>query len=204
LAASGGYYIACGADTIVADPTTLTGSIGVFGIIPNIQKLLNEKIGITVDRVTTNRYSDIGSMTRKMKSEEHAHILKSIEEIYATFIKHVADGRGLSLEQVDAIGQGRIWSGVNALEIGLVDTLGGLETAIEIAAKKAKLDRYRIESFPKKKEPFEAFIELMGQDTKHKMIQKELGNLGPIYNTYKYLMELEGIQARLPFEMIID
>lgn len=204
LAASGGYYIACGADTIVADPTTLTGSIGVFGIIPNIQKLLNEKIGITVDRVTTNKYSDIGSMTRKMKTEEHAHILKSIEEIYATFIKHVADGRGLSLEQVDAIGQGRIWSGINALEIGLVDTLGGLETAIEIAAKKAKLDRYRIESFPKKKEPFEAFIELMGQDTKHKMIQKELGNFGPIYNTYKYLMELEGIQARLPFEMIID
>jgi protease IV len=204
LAASGGYYIACGADTIVADPTTLTGSIGVFGIIPNIQKLLNEKIGITVDRVTTNKYSDIGSMTRKMKSEEHAHILKSIEEIYSTFIKHVADGRGLSLEQVDAIGQGRIWSGINALEIGLVDTLGGLETAIEIAAKKAKLNRYRIESFPKKKEPFEAFIELMGQDTKHKMIQKELGNFGPIYNTYKYLMELEGIQARLPFEMIID
>lgn len=204
LAASGGYYIACGADTIVADPTTLTGSIGVFGIIPNIQKLLNEKIGITVDRVTTNKYSDIGSMTRKMKSEEHAHILKSIEEIYSTFIKHVADGRGLSLEQVDAIGQGRIWSGINALEIGLVDTLGGLETAIEIAVKKAKLDRYRIESFPKKKEPFEAFIELMGQDTKHKMIQKELGNFGPIYNTYKYLMELEGIQARLPFEMIID
>ena len=204
LAASGGYYIACGADTIVADPTTLTGSIGVFGIIPNIEKLLNEKIGITVDRVNTNKYSDIGSMTRKMKSEEHAHILKSIEEVYATFIQHVANGRGMRIEEVDAIGQGRVWSGINALEIGLVDTLGGLEVAIDIAVQKARLERYRIESFPKKKEPFDAFLEMMGQDTKQKLVQKELGNLGTLYNTYKYLLGLEGIQARLPFEMIID
>lgn len=204
LAASGGYYISCGADTIVADPTTLTGSIGVFGLMFNVEKLMNEKIGITVDRVNTNKYSDIGSMTRKMKTEEQSFIQKSIEEVYATFIKHVSDGRGISIEKVDEIGQGRIWSGVNALEIGLIDTLGGIDLAIEIAAKKAKLDKYRIESFPKKKETYEAILEMMGEEVKYQMIGKELGKVEPYYNTLKNIANLKGVQARIPFEIIIE
>jgi len=204
MAASGGYYISCAADTIVADPTTLTGSIGVFGLLFNVEKLLNEKIGITVDRVTTNKYSDLGSPLRKMKPEEQAFIQKSVEEIYATFIKHVADGRGLTVEKVDEIGQGRIWSGLNALELGLVDTLGGVDLAIEIAAKKAKLDRYRIESFPKKKETIDAIMEILGEDVKQTMIGKELENLEPYYKAYFEMSKMKGIQARIPFSLEIN
>jgi protease-4 len=199
LAASGGYYISCGADKIVADPTTLTGSIGVFGLLFNTEKLLSEKIGISVDRVTTNKYSDIGSVTRKMKPEEEVFIQKSIEEIYGTFIKHVSDGRGINIEKVDSIGQGRIWSGVNALELGLVDTLGGIDVAINIAANKAKLVNYRIESFPKKKEAFEALLEKFGEDIKYNMIGSEIEKLEPYYKVFATMANQKGIQARLPF-----
>lgn len=204
LAASGGYYIACGADSIIADPTTLTGSIGVFGLLFNVEKLLSEKIGITFDRVNTNKYSDLGSMTRKMKTEEQAFIQKSVEDVYATFIKHVADGRGMTVEKVDEIGQGRIWSGINAIEIGLVDKLGGLDMAIEIAAEKAKLERYRLDNYPKKKEPMEALLEKLGQDVKYQLIEKELGTFGPYYKSLKNLAAQKGIQARIPFEFILD
>ncbi len=204
LAASGGYYIACCADSIIADPTTLTGSIGVFGLLFNVEKLLSEKIGITFDRVNTNKYSDLGSMTRKMKTEEQAFIQKSVEDVYATFIKHVADGRGMTVEKVDEIGQGRIWSGINAIEIGLVDKLGGLDMAIEIAAEKAKLERYRLDNYPKKKEPMEALLEKLGQDVKYQLIEKELGTFGPYYKSLKNLAAQKGIQARIPFEFILD
>jgi protease IV len=204
LAASGGYYISCNADTIVAEPTTLTGSIGVFGLLFNIKKMLNEKIGITVDGVNTNKHSDLGSLTRKMKPEEQAFILKSVEDIYATFIGRVADGRGLTTEQVDNIGQGRVWSGVNAKEIGLVDILGGLDDAIEIARQKAKLDKYRIESFPKKKEPYEALLEMLGEEVRYKLIGEELKNFAPYYKMLNTIREMEGVQARLPFQLIIE
>jgi protease IV len=204
LAASGGYYISCAADTIVAEPTTLTGSIGVFGLLFNIEKLLNDKIGITVDRVNTNKYSDLGSAMRKMKPEEQAFIQKSVEDIYATFIKHVADGRGLTVGKVDDIGQGRIWSGINALEIGLVDTLGGLNLAIEIAAKKAKLDKYRLENFPKKKETIDAIMELFGEDSKTKALGSELQDFEPYYKAFINIKKMKGIQARIPFEIILN
>jgi len=204
MAASGGYYISCGADTIVADPTTLTGSIGVFGLNFNIEKLLNEKIGITVDRVNTNKYSDLGSQTRKMKPEEQAFIQKSIEEIYSVFLKHVADGRGMSVEQVDEMGQGRIWSGINAYKLGLVDTLGGLNLAIEIAAKKAKLDKYRIESFPRKKETVDALMEILGEEIKQDNIDAKLEKLGPYYKAFLNISKLKGTQVRMPFEIEIN
>jgi protease-4 len=169
-----------------------------------VEKLLSEKIGITFDRVNTNKYSDLGSMTRKMKTEEQAFIQKSVEDVYATFIKHVADGRGMTVEKVDEIGQGRIWSGINAIEIGLVDKLGGLDMAIEIAAEKAKLERYRLDNYPKKKEPMEALLEKLGQDVKYQLIEKELGTFGPYYKSLKNLAAQKGIQARIPFEFILD
>lgn len=203
-AASGGYYIACAADTIVASSNTLTGSIGVFGVLFNIQKLLNDKIGLTFDRVNTNKHSDIGSMTRKMEKEEEAYILNSIEAVYATFTQHVAEGRGLTVEKVDEIGQGRIWSGINAKELGLVDVIGGLEDAIDIAADKAKMERYRVVNYPKKKDPFDAFLEKFGGSIKADALEQELGDLKPYYQMLKNISEQKGIQARLPLELIIN
>jgi len=203
-AASGGYYIACVADTIIASPNTLTGSIGVFGLLFNFQKLLNDKIGITIDRVNTNKYSDIGSPTRKMEKEEEAFIQSSIEDVYSTFTNRVADGRGITPEAVDSIGQGRIWSGIGALKIGLIDMLGGLDEAIEIAAQKANLKRYRIVDYPQSKDPLETFVEMMEGNISSVFINRELSELEPYLKVFKNLSNQKGIQARLPFEIIYN
>jgi len=203
-AASGGYYIACAADSIIADPNTLTGSIGVFGVLFNIQKLLNDKIGITVDRVNTNKFSDIGTVTRKMEKEEESYIQGSIEDIYSTFIKHVADGRGMTVEAIDSIGQGRIWSGINALKLGLVDKLGGLEDAIEIAAKKANLENYRIVNYPQPKDPFDTFIEIMDGNVRLHVFEQEMNDFEPYFEMFKNLSKQKGVQARLPFNIIYN
>ncbi len=204
LAASGGYYIACAADTILANPNTLTGSIGVFGLLFNIEELMNKKIGITFDKVNTNRFSDIGSATKVMHVEERAFIQNSVEEVYATFIQHVADGRGMTTEQVDSIGQGRVWSGANAIEIGLVDKLGGLEDAISIAAEKAELDYYRVVSLPKQKEPFEKIIEELGGKVKISLFNDDLNEFSQVYKYYESLSNMKGIQVRIPFEIEIN
>ena len=203
-AASGGYYIACAADTILANANTLTGSIGVFGLLFNIEKLMNDKIGITIDRVNTNEYSDIGSATRKMQTYEETYILNSIEDVYSTFTEHVAEGRGMTVEEVDAIGQGRIWSGIKAKELGLVDVLGGLEDAIAIAAEKAKLERYRVVNYPKKKDPFQAFMEKLGGNIKSKAIENELGEFAPYYRMLKKITNQKGVHARIPMEIYIN
>ncbi len=203
-AASGGYYIACVADTIIASPNTLTGSIGVFGLLFNFQKLLNDKIGITIDRVNTNKYSDIGSPTRKMEKEEEAFIQSSIEDVYSTFTNRVANGRGITPEAVDSIGQGRIWSGIGALKIGLIDMLGGLDEAIEIAAQKANLKRYRIVDYPQSKDPLETFVEMMEGNISSVFINRELSELEPYLKVFKNLSNQKGIQARLPFEIIYN
>ncbi len=204
LAASGGYYIACAADTIVAQANTLTGSIGVFGLLFNMEKLMNEKIGITFDGVNTNLHSDIGSPYRTMGEEERAFIQNSIEDIYATFISHVAEGRGMSTAEVDSIGQGRVWSGANALEIGLVDVLGGLDKAVEIAAEKAGLEKYRIKPLPAQKEPFEEFMdELMGDAAQATFLGNQNKEFTLMYDYFQTLSNLKGIQARLPFEIYI-
>ncbi|MFN8256716.1 MAG: signal peptide peptidase SppA [Bacteroidales bacterium] len=203
-AASGGYYIACAADTIVADPTTLTGSIGVFGLLFNFQKLLNEKIGITFDRVNTNKYSDIGSSTRKMEKDEEMYIQGGIEEVYTTFINHVAEGRGLRVQTVDSIGQGRIWSGTDAIKIGLVDTLGGLQDAVNIAARKAKLKKFRTINYPQAKDPLESIIEMLEEGVSSDILKNDLGTLEPYIQTLKKLSNQKGIQARLPFEIFYN
>lgn len=199
LAASGGYYIACAADTILANPTTLTGSIGVFGVIPDFQKFFNNKLGITFDHVKTNANSDYISVTRPMTSYEEKVLTNSIERIYSTFITHVSEGRSISVAEVDSIGQGRVWSGVDGLRINLVDQTGGIKEAIKIAASMAKLDDYRIVSLPEQKDPFTQLMDdLTGNPTDAKM-QKELGPLYPYYKEMMSLSRMQGVQTRLPF-----
>lgn len=204
MAASGGYYISCGADSIFANPTTLTGSIGVFGIIPNMKGLLNEKLGLTFDNVKTNENAGYISVNRPMTPYERKVMKNNIENIYTAFTEKVAKGRNMSVDQVDEIGQGRVWSGVNAKENGLVDQYGGLMDAIKAAAQKAGIeDDYRLIKYPEKKEPLQAFIDELTGREKTVAVKEELG---PFYSYYKYLKNIynmEGPQTRLPYEVRI-
>lgn len=201
VAASGGYYIAASADAIVANPTTITGSIGVLGMIPNVKEGMNKKLGINIDVVNTNKYADILSVYRPMTAEEKAYMLQGIEDIYSVFIGHVANGRGMTTQQVDDIGQGRVWSGINAMQIKLIDEFGGLERAIELAAEKAGLENYRITELPKQKDPFEIIMECFSGSVKAQLFKDELGMS---YKYYDYLLKLagtRGIIARIPYEI---
>jgi protease-4 len=202
VAASGGYYISCAADTIVASPNTITGSIGVFGLLFNTQKFLKDKLGVTVDGVGTNRYSDFPSITRPLLPAEKEVIQQEIENVYTVFLTHVSEGRRLSIEKVDEIGQGRVWSGVNAREIGLIDEFGGLQAAIDIAVKKAKLDKYRVIDLPKQKNPLQEIIDELTGDSESSIISKELGDSYLYYLQLKECLNMKGIQARMPY--IID
>lgn len=160
LAASGGYYISCGADKIYAEPTTITGSIGVFGILPHTERFFKENTGITFDRVKTNRFSDIGSTSRKMDDAEYKIIQKGVDEIYDTFTGRVSKGRNLEQQLVkDSIGEGRVWMGTDALALGLVDELGSLDLAIAEAAKRAKVKKFIVHSIPENVDPFQEFFE---------------------------------------------
>ena len=199
FAASGGYYIACAADSIVANPTTLTGSIGVFGMIPNLQRFYKNKLGITMDTVKTNKYADIG-INRPLTSFEKNKIQKNIEHVYNTFITRVADGRKLSKTAVDAIGQGRVWSGYDAKNIGLVDTYGGIEKAISIAVELANITEYRIISLPKKKDPFTELAMTLGKEGSiSEILMKKIGIQTKLTKPIENLLEQDIIQARIPF-----
>ncbi len=197
VAASGGYYIACRADTIVAEPNTITGSIGVFGLLFNAKDLL-KNVGITINTVNTNTYSDMGNPGRKMSDYEHQKIKQSIEEIYSTFITHVGEGRHISTDSVDAIGQGRVWSGEDALNIGLVDILGGLNTAVDIAVEKAGLTSYGIKYYPEK-DKFSVILETILSDTKSSLIKSELGETYSYYENLQKVKNISGIQTRIPY-----
>jgi protease-4 len=204
VAASGGYYIAAAADTIMADRTTITGSIGIFAVIPNAQELLNDKLGITQDVVNTNEHADILSLTRKLTSFEQAMLQKYIEDGYDTFVGRVADGRGLSKEQVDAIGQGRVWAAENAMGNGLIDLYGGVNDAVKLAAEKAGLDRYRTVQLPKIKDPFEEWLKEFSGNARMWVMKSELGRNYGIYQELKELTQNKGILARLPYTIQID
>lgn len=206
VAASGGYYIACGANKIYAQPNTLTGSIGVFGVIPNLQKFFKNKLGITFDVVKTNKYSDYITTMRGLQPYETQVLTNQIENIYKVFVGHVAEGRKMKPEEVDSIGQGRVWSGLDAKRIGLVDEIGGLQNAIESAAKLAGLVDYKIEKYPKFKNSISEIInELMDESSETKL----KATLGENYEYYEYLQNLQsfqkqkGVQARMPFDVII-
>jgi len=203
VAASGGYYIAASADVIIANPTTITGSIGVFGMYPNFKEGMNKKLGINVDVVKTNKHSDFGSPFRPLTAEEKAVAQLGVEDIYKVFIGHVANGRGMTTEQVDDIGEGRVWSGINAIEINLIDEFGGLERAIEIAAEKASLEKYRITELPKQKDPFESMIKELTGSARAALLRDELGMA---YKQYQQMMEIatsRGVLARMPYDVEI-
>lgn len=204
VAASGGYYISCLADTILASPNTITGSIGVFGLLFNISNFLDQHLGITVDRVLSNDHADFGSTTRKMTDLEKAVIQQSVDEIYGTFTSYVAQGRNMSVEDVDAIGQGRVWSGNNAMEIGLIDRFGGLEKAIEVAASMAELDFYRVVELPKQKDPFEQIMEQFTMQAKTFVMKQELGEEYQYIKAAKEAIEQRGILTRMPFDVQIN
>lgn len=204
LAASGGYYIACAADTIVADATTLTGSIGVFGLVPNINELFEDKLGINTEVVKTNKLSDMPMLYRAMSTNEKALMQNMVENVYSTFVNHVAEGRGLSYEQVDEIGQGRIWTGANAKEIGLVDVLGDLNDAIKIAEELSGLEHYRLVKLPKMKDPFEELMGSFSSQMKMKVLTRELGSAARYYQTLQQLSNTSGILARLPQDINVE
>ena len=197
-AASGGYYIACNSHKIFANHSTITGSIGVFGVVPNNQRFLNQKLGVYIDTVNTHKHSDIANGYRKLSESEISVIQNSVEDIYNTFITHVSEGRGIDLAQVDKIGQGRVWSGKDALSIGLIDEIGGLEDAIVSAAELAELDDYRIITMPKKTDVFEELVESFS--AKEGVVLPDfLGISEKTINQLEFLNTKETIQARIPF-----
>ncbi|HQL69407.1 MAG TPA: signal peptide peptidase SppA, partial [Bacteroidales bacterium] len=204
LAASGGYYISCKASYIFAQPNTLTGSIGVFGLIPNLGKMLNEKIGLSFDGVGTNAHSDWGNTTRAVDPMEGRRIQKQIENFYEVFIGHVAQGRGMTKAEVDSIGQGRVWSGANALNIGLVDEIGGLDKAVKKAVELAKLEDYRIKELPEQKDFFETmmtdFLNQMNMD----FIKTQLGEEYRYLEIITFVKNASGVQARLPYDIVVN
>jgi len=199
VAASGGYYISCAADTIVAQPNTVTGSIGVFGLIFNAQKLFNNKLGITFDTYKTGPFADMGDMTRPVTDTEKMVYQNAVERIYDVFTKRVATGRNLSQADVDSIGQGRVWSGTDAHKLGLVDVMGGLNDAIDIAAKMSNLDNYRIYELPEEKDAFVQIMEELSGEAESRMIRYKLGDYFTYYQAYESLKTFSGLQARMIF-----
>ena len=204
VAASGGYYIACASDKIYASPNTITGSIGVFGIMPNIEELMTDKIGITFDNVKTNKFADLGSVNRPLTQEEYDIIQKGVVDVYNTFTSKVAEGRDMSQENVDDIGQGRVWSGTNAMDINLIDEYGGLEAAVAGAAELAELEDYRIYELPEQKDPFQELLEQLEEDMQTSWIKYQLGDQYKYYKTIQDIKHLKGVQARMPFQFVID
>lgn len=198
-AASGGYYLACPADAIFAQPNTLTGSIGVFGMLPQAGKLLNEKLGITTERVMTNRYADAPSLFRSMDSYEKELMQANVDKTYREFISRVSEGRNISIEEADRIGQGHVYFGSDALDKKLVDYIGGLQDAIDHAAVLAKAESYRIVELPEIEDTYTRLMKSLGGEIRAKIIENQLGPAAGFYNDIKEISGLEGIQARMPF-----
>ena len=205
LAASAGYEISCFGTKIVAHPTTLTGSIGVFATIPEVGNLLHQKLGITTDTVKTNRNSTGMSLFRPLSNDARTMLQKNVEDFYITFTQRVADGRGLTREYVDSIARGRVWTGAQAKELGLVDTLGGLTLALHIAAEEAEVDydKCKVKVFPSEKGLWELMMQKMNEDEEEK-INARLNSLIPFYSELESWSKMEPLQARLPFSIIIN
>ncbi|GAF03428.1 signal peptide peptidase SppA [Saccharicrinis fermentans] len=203
LAASGGYYIACVADTIVANPATLTGSIGVFGMMANVKPVAN-RWGFTFDGVKTNKYADVPSLTRPFTNDEKALFQGYVDRFYDVFKGRCADGRNTTKEAIDEIGQGRVWSGENAMDRNLVDVLGGLQTAIRIAKEKAGLESARIKEMPEMLSPIEEILKDMKSEAKAFMTESLLGVDYQKVQQLNSIKELHPIQARLPYELELN
>lgn len=202
-AASGGYYISCIADTIVAEPTTLTGSIGIFGMIPNV-KGLTDKVGLTFDVVKTNKFSDFGNIMRPFNDDEKVLLQMMITQGYDTFVSRCAEGRHMTKEAIEKIAEGRVWTGETAKKLGLVDELGGIDKALDFAVKKANLKGYTVVAYPEKKDIF-ANIMNMGTTNyvESQLLKSKLGNYYKDFSLLKNIEERAMIQARVPFELNI-
>jgi protease-4 len=205
VAASGGYYLAMACDTIVAHPNTITGSIGVFGMFANLAPFLNNKLGITVDRVKTGPYADMPSVTRQLTDVEKKIVQDQVERIYKDFTTKAAQGRGMTVEALRKVASGRVWSGSEAKERGLVDVFGNLEDAIKIAASHAKLkDKYQLKHLPVQKTFFDEIMTGMESRVRTHFLKSELGETYPYYEKMKQLRQFEGIQARMPYDFLIQ
>lgn len=198
-AASGGYYISASGTKIFASPTTITGSIGVFGLVPNAGKLMNQKLGITTETVNTNKNSDFPSVYRPMNVYEKEVMRLGIEKIYSDFIGKVSVGRKMTVAAVDSIGQGRVWSGTDAIKIGLVDETGGLRSSIDEAAKLAGIETYSIRELPVAVDPFTKILSQLSGDIKMRILKNELGEYKKFFDEIQEIKDLSGIQARLPY-----
>ena len=205
MAASGGYYISAPADAIVSNKMTLTGSIGVFGMIMNPNDLLTKKVGVTFDSVSTNTHSTLGSFGHNMDAVERAVLMKGVDKVYTRFTSLVAEGRNLPIEKVLDIAAGRVWTGVQAQEIGLVDALGGLNNAIALAAEKADLENYRIHEVTSVEDPFTALLSQFGAKVKASILSSEMGSEAYLqYNKVKNVISQNGIMAMMPYEISFE
>ena len=198
-AASGGYYISAPGTKIYADPMTISGSIGVFGMIPDIGKLLDEKLGLKTEIVNTNKNSDFPSIIRPMNPYEKELMQSSVEKIYSDFVSRVASGRKMSSESVDSVGQGRVWSGKSAVKIGLVDEMGGLNDAIVSAAKLAGIDTYSVRELPVIEDPYTRILSQLTGEVRMSILRSELGESVKYYNMIQEVKDMTGIQVRLPY-----
>ena len=205
VAASGGYWISTPGKYIFAEEATITGSIGVFGIIPNMKGFFNNKLGVTFDEVKTNENADFIDVMKPMSSFQQAVMNKGITRIYNNFVSLVADSRKLQKSYVDSIARGRVWAGSDAIKIGLVDSIGGLEKAILAVAREAKLgDQYRLSEYPVEKDFFQALIEDMAGDVRSSMVKNEMGDYYKYYERVMKVKDMQGVQARLPYFIDID
>lgn len=201
-AASGGYYIACNTDRIFAQPTTLTGSIGIFGIFPNIGGL-TDKLGIKFDNVKTNKYSDFGATYRPMNTEERAILQRYINNGYELFTKRCAEGRNMNIDSLKAIAEGRIYSGTDAMRLGLVDEMGGLEEAITFAAKKANISDYTIKYYPLVKSLIEQISDIISTSVEERIVKSQLGENYRLFRTIQRAQTTTGIKAIMPYSITV-
>jgi len=204
VAASGGYYIACPATRIIADPTTITGSIGVFALVPDFKGFFNNKLGITFDNAKTNANSDYISVTSPLSPYQTIMLQKEVEKTYSAFISRVAEGRHLTVANVDSIGQGRVWGATDAKRLGLIDDFGGIDKAIEVAAKLANVTDWRLIALPEQKDPLEDLFDRITGNDNSSILEKELGENYKYFNYIKEIQQMKGVQARMPFEIILN
>ncbi len=204
VAASGGYYISCYADSIFAQENTITGSIGAFGLFFTAEELMHEKLGINIETVKTNKYSDLGTIDRDLSPAENRLMIAQIDRVYGTFKERVAEGRGMSIARVDSLGQGRVYSGEDALELGLVDALGGLSDAIDAAAGKAGLSDYTVVSYPEMVDPFQKLLEDLSESMGEAKIKAELGQFAYYLELLEKAQSRQGLQTRMEFDLQID
>jgi protease-4 len=198
-AASGGYFISVPATKIYANPATISGSIGVFGLIPNAEKLLEQKLGLITEIVNTNKNSDFPSIYRPMNNYEKEVMQMSVEQVYKEFVGKVASGRKMSTESVDSIGQGRVWSGTSARKIGLIDEIGGLNAAVAGAADLAGLEKYSVRELPVIEDPYTRLLLQLAGEVRMNILKKELGESVKYFNIVSEIKDLSGIQLRLPY-----